>query len=238
MGKINILIVVAIIQIIISINLIIKRKNKLAIITEILSSFVFFIILNEFKFDVNNISKQAVCLTMFEYLFVKFFLVLFMWLARIYAFYVIKKVCNSRRKVSKRKLKIVNKFNRASYWPRLKLGIPSKAGKVQSKTRVRFDAKGFPKFKSYYTVILSRKDYHKTREQHFYIANKMLYKEILSNSRLRSKFSKREIKMFSNGETPGKYTWHHHQDAGKLQLVEYNVHSKTSHVGGYSIWGE
>lgn len=238
MERINILLVVATCQIIISIILIVKRKNKLSIMCEVLSSLLCFGILNDFTFDVNNIPWANVCLTIFEYLFVKTFLVLFMWCARVYAFYAIRKVCSSRRKVNKRKLKIVNKFNRANYWPKLKLGIPSKAGKMQHKTRVRFDNKGFPKFKSYYTVTLRRRDYHKTREQHFYIANKLLYKEIISNYRLRSKFSKREIKMFSEGETPGKYTWHHHQDAGKMQLVDYNIHAKTSHIGGYSIWGE
>lgn len=238
MEKINVLLIGAICQIAISIILIVKRKNKLAIICEILSSLLLFGILNDFNFDLNSIHFESACLTIFEYLFVKVFLVLFMWVARVYAFNAVKKAYNSRRKANKRKLNIINKFNRVSYWPKLKLGIPSKAGKKQRKTKVRFDSDGFPKFKSYYTVILKRRDYHKTREQHFYIANKMLYKAIVSNYMLRSKFSKREIKKFSNGETPSKYTWHHHQDAGKLQLVNNTIHAKTPHVGGYSIWGE
>lgn len=86
------------------------------------------------------------------------------------------------------------------------------ADKKHPKTKVRFDSKVFPEFKIYYTVKLRKKDFRKTREQHFYIANKMLYKNILSSSRVRVK-------------------------AGTLQLVDYDVHSKTSHIGGYSIWG-
>ena len=148
-------------------------------------------------------------------------------------------LCRNKKKknANKLKLKFIHIFSKVKYWPRLKLGVPAMANKIHSKTKVRFDSKGFPKFKVYYTVKLRKRDYRKTRERHFYIANKIIYKNILSNSKLKSKFSKKEIKEFSQGKTPSKYTWHHHQNAGVLQLVEYEVHSKTSHVGGYSIWG-
>ena len=69
------------------------------------------------------------------------------------------------------------------------------------------------------------------------IANKKIYNEIRNDSRLRKKFPKRVINEFSKGKTPSDYTWHHHQDAGVLELVDSYIHSKTSHVGGYSIWG-
>lgn len=232
------LILIAVCQIFLSIYLILNRKNKAAIFSEIATSVLLFAILNNFTIDVNNICWITVVAALAEYFTVKCLLVLFMWVARVYSFYKIKKVCNKRKKISKSKLKIINKFNRVNYWPRLKLGIPSKAGKMNSKTKVKFDSKGFPKFKSYYMVKLRRKDYRKTREQHFYLANKILYKNILSNARLKAKFSKKQISQLSNGETPNKYTWHHHQDAGVLQLVEYTIHSKTPHIGGYSIWGK
>lgn len=34
-----------------------------------------------------------------------------------------------------------------------------------------------------------------------------------------------------------RYTWHHHQDTGKMQLVEMGIHSATSHNGGREVWG-
>ncbi|WP_347405073.1 polymorphic toxin-type HINT domain-containing protein [Micromonospora sp. WMMD1082] len=34
--------------------------------------------------------------------------------------------------------------------------------------------------------------------------------------------------------TPDGYTWHHHQDAGLMQLVERGPHAKTGHTGGFS----
>ena len=41
-----------------------------------------------------------------------------------------------------------------------------------------------------------------------------------------------ETRMY-NGK---KYTWHHHHDEGKMQLVENGIHSATAHSGGREIW--
>lgn len=35
---------------------------------------------------------------------------------------------------------------------------------------------------------------------------------------------------------PRDITWHHHEEAGRMQLVESNVHAKTGHTGGFSLW--
>ena len=86
---------------------------------------------------------------------------------------------------------------------------------------------------------LQSKDFKKKREQHFYICNKKLYRAVMSSATLKVnlKLSSKDIKRLEQGETPSKYVWHHHQDAGVLQLVERSIHEKTYHVGGYSIWG-
>ena len=39
------------------------------------------------------------------------------------------------------------------------------------------------------------------------------------------------------GKKRKRYTWHHHQTKGKMQLVEMGVHDITSHIGGKEIWG-
>jgi hypothetical protein len=36
-------------------------------------------------------------------------------------------------------------------------------------------------------------------------------------------------------ETPTGYTWHHHQDTGRMQLVREDVHSEFSHMGGQAL---
>jgi filamentous hemagglutinin len=33
------------------------------------------------------------------------------------------------------------------------------------------------------------------------------------------------------------YTWHHHQDNGRMQLIPEMVHKKTGHIGGEAIGG-
>ena len=234
---ITIAIIIGIAQIAFSIFLIARRKNVIANISEIISSLVVLFALNGFPFEISNILWMFLTITFIEYLCVKIILVIFIFIARYYSFYYIKAMCQKKKKQNNTMLKIVRAFHNAKYWPRLKLGRPGMADKVNSKTRVKFDSKGFPIFKSYYTVKLQWKDYRKSRQRHFHIANKMLYEEICSNKKLRAKFSKKQIIELQHGETPSGYTWHHHQDAGVLQLVEEEIHAKTYHRGGYSIWG-
>ena len=235
MTEIIISLIVGVFQICLSINLILRRKNWLAILTEIISSIFLFCTFN--KFD--TIYFMHVVITLGEYLFVKIFLIFFMLIARIYCFYAIKKLWKNKKKFSKKKVKRIHRISKAKYWPKLKYGLPSKAGTRHPTTNVKFDSRGFPEFKAYFTVKLERRDYRKSREMHFEIANKLLYSKIISDSRTRKKFSfsQKELKELSQGETPNNYTWHHHQDNGVLELVDYNIHSKTSHIGGYSIWG-
>ena len=38
------------------------------------------------------------------------------------------------------------------------------------------------------------------------------------------------------GTQPPGYTWHHHQDPGRMQLVAFGVHNMTSHHGGRDVW--
>ena len=232
-------ILVGIVQIILSINLIVRQENVIASFTEIISSLALFFILNEFSINVTTLLWKYILLTVGEYLFVKMFLVVFLLIARLYCFYTVKAMCRKKkkRKPNKLKLKFIKTFSKVKYWPKLKLGLPGMAGKTHPKTRVRFDEKGFPKFKAYYTVKLRKKYFCETRERHFYMANKILSSNIGTSTRIKAKFSRKQIKEISQGDTPSGYTWHHHQDVGVLQLVDDEIHAKTPHIGGYSIWG-
>ena len=105
-------------------------------------------------------------------------------------------------------------------------------------TGVSFDKDGFPKFKAVVTVNLDRKLWKKERDIHFYHASRILYEKISKNKKLADKFNKKEIELFRKGRVPSKYTWHHHQDKGKLILVDSEIHSNVNHHGGFSIWGK
>lgn len=37
-------------------------------------------------------------------------------------------------------------------------------------------------------------------------------------------------------ETPEGYTWHHHEETGKMILIETQVHRDFAHTGGFAIW--
>lgn len=137
-----------------------------------------------------------------------------------------KKLCRKLREIL-----------RIEYGPKLKQGLPSMAGKTDKKTKVKFDQMGFPKFKSFYDVKLKRKDYKNTREAHFYYANKKIYKKAQKNKKVRKLFTRNEMNELKSGQTPARYTWHHHQNKGKLQLVSRKIHSEVNHIGGYKIWG-
>jgi hypothetical protein len=57
--------------------------------------------------------------------------------------------------------------------------------------------------------------------------------------KIRSRFTKGELKFIEdNKKKPPNYTWHHHQEVGKMQLVDRVKHKDTDHTGGYALWGK
>lgn len=50
-------------------------------------------------------------------------------------------------------------------------------------------------------------------------------------------FTDRQLEQIRNGDKPEGYTWHHHQEPGRMQLVDSEIHRQTPHVGGRSLWG-
>lgn len=230
----------------ISLKLILRKKNKYAQTSEILLSFV----VQSLYLEALHVNwwKIFVCV-LTQYVTVKVFLVIFLIIIREFSFYTIKRLAKEKRKKQKtwfsrkfgssKTLKIIKEINQINYFPRLKLGLPGMANQVHGVTKVHFDDKGFPIFRSKYKVKLKVTDYRKSRRYHFYLCNQKLYKDVLTNPKLRQKLnlSKNDIKALESGETPKHYVWHHHQNPGVLQLVDRDIHEKTFHKGGFSIWG-
>ncbi|QUH20557.1 HNH endonuclease [Alkaliphilus sp. B6464] len=48
-------------------------------------------------------------------------------------------------------------------------------------------------------------------------------------------FTSEDLDLFKEGLVPERFTWYHHQDPGRMQLVDYITHRKTGHTGGYPI---
>lgn len=84
-------------------------------------------------------------------------------------------------------------------------------------------------------MYLEPSDYTKSRTTYFRRASKDLYNSIQKDSKLASQFTTEEINLFKEGKVPENYTLHHHQDIGRMQLVDSNLHSKTAHDGVYPM---
>lgn len=233
------LLLLLIAQLVISLFLIYHGKNKISYFVEIA------LVIGTFAYNNTTVSLNVILCYICEYLILKVLLVLIVYLSKQFAFYVLVVITHKKKRgykfliKKKRFLRMQSRiWNKVNYGIRIKKGIPSMVGKKNVKTGIYFDKDGFPKFKAIATIKLEKKLWKKSREVHFYNASKALYQKIQRSSSLARKFTKREITEFKNGDVPSKYTWHHHQDKGVLQLVEYKIHSDVKHRGGFAIWGE
>ncbi|MGG4257416.1 T7SS effector LXG polymorphic toxin [Bacillus velezensis] len=105
------------------------------------------------------------------------------------------------------------------------------------KTGVPYNKDGFPIFKARFDTKIDSNLYKESDYLQFKDATLKLKKEIEKDPLLRNQFNDLQIEMIKAGETPDGYTWHHHQDPGRMQLVDQKVHRKTGHTGGRHLWG-
>ncbi|MFT4401384.1 T7SS effector LXG polymorphic toxin [Bacillus sp. SW14] len=105
------------------------------------------------------------------------------------------------------------------------------------KTAVPYDKDGFPIFKAKFDTKIDSNLYKESDYLQFKDATLKLKEEIETDPLLRNQFNDLQIEMIKAGETPDGYTWHHHQDPGRMQLVDQKVHRKTGHTGGRHLWG-
>jgi hypothetical protein len=113
-----------------------------------------------------------------------------------------------------------------------------------SRPRVWVDDKGCPVIVPIIAeVILPPSRLLDTDDKQFRHCNKQLRKYIKDNPTEAEKFLPVEvIRKFRDGEmnwggAPNKYTWHHHQDTGRMQLVSTELHELVNHTGGQAISG-
>ena len=123
-------------------------------------------------------------------------------------------------------------------------------GKLHPETGVRFERKiieldsgkkiegVFPQFESFFETQLSKDYYLESDVKQFEECGKQLKQKFIEDSEFRKQFSERAQDDIMNDRTPPYgYTWHHTENPGKMQLVEYETHAKTGHTGGKVVWG-
>ena len=77
-----------------------------------------------------------------------------------------------------------------------------------------------------------------SRDSHNRTLNNRLLNQIENNNKIREKFTAEQIEDLKNGKTPQGLTWHHTEKEGVMQLVDFEIHNKTNHTGGYDLWGK
>ena len=176
------LVLLLVLQVITSLFFIYKGKTKLSYTTEIILMIIF-MYYNRFDFSI----KQLICYFT-EYILMKMLLLIIVFVAKEFAFYVIVSVTHKNSggyKLFKNKKKFIkfeaHIWNKIKYGIRLKKGIPAMVNKKHKLTGVSFDKDGFPKFKAVVTVNLDRKLWKKERDIHFYHASRILYEKISKN---------------------------------------------------------
>ncbi|MCU7675643.1 HNH endonuclease [Bacillus thuringiensis] len=103
--------------------------------------------------------------------------------------------------------------------------------------KVTYDKNGHPIFNTHFDTTLPESKYLSGDSEQFTFCNKDLFEKAMKDSELKSKFTEVELELFKAGKKPSYYTWHHHQDKGKMQLVDYFEHEVARHTGGRAYWG-
>jgi hypothetical protein len=95
----------------------------------------------------------------------------------------------------------------------------------------------FPVFDSDYDAVIPPEHYESGSYTHAQIANEQLAAAVEQNPSYEAQFNEMQLEQIRDGETPDGYTWHHHEEAGRMQLVDSETHELARHTGGMSLWG-
>ncbi|HYD37538.1 MAG TPA: HNH endonuclease [Allosphingosinicella sp.] len=115
----------------------------------------------------------------------------------------------------------------------------SKGGKS-----LTYDKDGFPQFQTKGDVHIDPKHVGSGAEaQHFKAANEALGNQLRADPSLAGRLGLNNgqvnhlLKVPPTSSPPPGLTWHHHQNVGRMQLVDDAVHDLFRHTGGMRIWG-
>ncbi|MFV0384992.1 HNH endonuclease [Paracoccus sp. (in: a-proteobacteria)] len=108
-----------------------------------------------------------------------------------------------------------------------------------------YDADGFPVFDSKADIFLDAQHIGTgSKSAHFKASNEALREELTKDPGLKEKMGLTDqqydwlMEGSAKSSSPPGLTWHHHQDTGKMQLVDKDIHADFGHLGGMSIWGK
>ncbi|MBX3457830.1 MAG: HNH endonuclease [Candidatus Paracaedibacteraceae bacterium] len=113
------------------------------------------------------------------------------------------------------------------------------AGMRNAKSGVTYDARGnpdFTEFMKYETMLSPREFYGLKSRDHMRFATQQLRSDIQAGRVDASKFNSHQMAQINAGKAKiNGFTWHHDQQARRMQLVREDKHSDTSHTGSASL---
>lgn len=111
--------------------------------------------------------------------------------------------------------------------------------------RISFDRNGSPIFQCVAEILMPPSQFYHDRPDHFLFCNIALRDELQKQGAntlspqlqaVLTWLNTASIAMMKSGAPP-LLTWHHHLDAGRMQLVERDLHAHVQHDGGQKLWG-
>lgn len=95
----------------------------------------------------------------------------------------------------------------------------------------------FPEFQAAFEATLPDELLKATDYRQAQCSNEQLRHCVENDSALKGRFNEMQLEQIAAGDTPDEFIWHHHQEPGRMQLVDAIDHMRTGHTGGKEIWG-
>ena len=135
---------------------------------------------------------------------------------------------------SPRRIKTINDDLAGQLHPETKVAYVEKTVTTDTGERV---VGTFPEFDSKFDVQLPENLEKASDREQFAECNRQLKEKCENDPRFKSQFNSIQLEDINSGRTPCGYTWHHNEEKGKMQLVDFITHWNTRHTGGKAIWG-
>lgn len=111
---------------------------------------------------------------------------------------------------------------------------------TESGAVVPFNQRGFPIFDAHvqFDTRFSAVDYRTmSSDAQMRAATRSLDAHIQADPSLASRFTPEQLAAIRAGRPRiPDLTWHHHEDIGRMQLVDASIHDQVRHIGGNAVW--
>jgi hypothetical protein len=120
--------------------------------------------------------------------------------------------------------------------------IIEKCAEYPDGLKIMYNQRGMPvydKYAAYDTKISMDVVKVEVREFHMQEATRDLKRAIQAGEISSERFTQEQlIAIMKEKPRIPDYTWHHHEDVGRMQLIPKVLHDDSRHIGGFKLWYE